>query len=91
MANNPMCLRISDDLRYAVDDLAAKAGLSTSEWIRTALFQIVYGEPPGIDQGYMAGRQIGFRMMQAAFHEAWGIMPTTIEEAMVRLGGNASD
>lgn len=81
----PLCFRLPADLHAAVEDLASQAGVSTSEWVRDVLFRIVYGEPPGIDQGYFTGRQLGFRMMQLAFKDAWDMTPTTPEEAMARL------
>jgi hypothetical protein len=82
----PLCFRLPADLHAAVEDLAQQAGISTSEWVRDVLFRIVYGEPPGIDQGYMTGRQLGFRMMQLAFKDAWDMTPMTAEEATERLG-----
>jgi hypothetical protein len=85
MARGPLCFRLSEDLHVAVEDLAQRAGITTSEWVRDVLYRIVYGEPPGIDQGYITGRQLGFRMMQLAFKDAWDITPTTVEDAMERL------
>jgi hypothetical protein len=46
------------------------------------LYRIVYGEPPGIEAGYIQGRQLGFRMMHLAFAEAWAATPANVEDAM---------
>lgn len=81
----PLCFRLPPDLHAAVASMAENAGISTSEWVRITLHQIVYGQPPGIDDGYIQGRQLGFRVMMLYFNEAWKNKPNTVDEAMAML------
>jgi hypothetical protein len=78
----PLSVRLPPDLQAAVDDMAASAGLTTSEWIRAILHQTVYGEPLTVEAGYFQGRQIGYRMLQRAFVEIYRNTPEGVEEAM---------
>jgi hypothetical protein len=72
--------------------MATQAGLTTSEWVRDVLHRIVYGEPLGIDAGYIQGRSLGFRVVHLAFRDAWERMPTSIEDALELLKeGNPSE
>lgn len=84
--NKPLCLRLPDDLHLAVVQLAANAGMNTSEWMRDVLFRVVYGEPPGVDEGYTQGRQIAvaatFAVVREAISQALASLPATAEEAI---------
>ena len=83
--NSPLCLRLSDDLHAAVIEMAEQQGVTTSEWMRDMLHRVVYNEPPGVEAGYMQGRQLGFRMLHLAFAETWKNLPTNVEDAMAML------
>jgi len=85
----PLCFRLPPDLYAAVTEMAEAEGVTTSEWVRDMLQRIVYGQPPGIDEGYMQGRSLGFRMMHVAFRDAWAQMPTDVHEAMQRIQAEA--
>jgi hypothetical protein len=78
----PICLRMPQDLHAAIEQLSAQAGLSTSEWIRDVLYRAIYGEPPGENQGYVNGRQIGYQILMLAFRDASRSVPESAEEAM---------
>jgi hypothetical protein len=80
--SNPMCLRLPDDLQAAVAQMATEAGVTTSEWIRDLLFRTVYGEPLGVNEGYLHGRSVGYRVAMLACAEAWKHMPATIEDGL---------
>jgi hypothetical protein len=82
---NPLCFRLPPDLHAAVTHAADAAGITTSEWVRDMLHRLVYGEPPGIDAGYIQGRQLGFRMVSLALRDAWNASPATIEGAMAAI------
>jgi len=82
---SPLCIRLPPDLQAAVDHAAAAQGVTVSEWVRDMLHRLVYGEPPGIDAGYIQGRQLGFRMVSIALRDAWAASPATIEEAMAAI------
>ena len=92
MARGPLCVRLPPDIHAAVESLAETAGITASEWVRDQLFRVVYGEPPGIDQGYIAGRNLGYRAMSLIFRDAIKIaveqMPTDVESAqhLLQLG-----
>ena len=85
-ANKPLCLRLPLDLRMAVEQLAANAGVGISEWMRDMLYRTVYGTPPGIEEGYVQGRQIAtsaaFALIRAAVAQALDQLPATAEEAI---------
>lgn len=81
----PLCFRLPPDLHAAVEDAAAAAGITTSEWIRDMLHRLVYGVPPGIEEGYIQGRQLGMRVLQLTVAEAWKAMPITVDDAMAML------
>jgi hypothetical protein len=86
-----ICARLPPDLHAAVAEMASSAGITTSEWVRDMITRIVYGQPPGIDEGYRQGRALGFRMMHLAFRQAWENAPDTIEAAMpIIQAGNPS-
>jgi len=78
----PLCLRLSDDLHMAVIQLAQDQGMNVSEWMRDLLFRVVYGEPPGVNEGYIQGRQIGIAAAFTVIREAIEALPATAEEAM---------
>lgn len=80
-----MSIRLPPDLQAAVEDMAAAAGLTTSEWVRAMLHQTVYGEPLTVEAGYFQGRQIGYRMLQRAFVEIYRNTPEAVEEAMALI------
>jgi hypothetical protein len=65
--------------------MADNAGITTSEWVRDMLQRIVYGQPPGIDEGYMQGRALGFRVMHLAFRNAWDASPTNVDDALAMV------
>jgi hypothetical protein len=81
----PLAFRLPPDLHAAIEDMAANAGVTVSEWVRDMLHRIVYGEPPGIDAGYIQGRSLGFRVVHLAFRDAWERMPTNIEDALAMI------
>ena len=70
----------------AVEQLAANAGVGVSEWLRDMLYRTVYGEPPGVEEGYLQGRQIAtsaaFALIRAAISQALDQLPATAEEAI---------
>lgn len=78
----PLCVRLPPDLHAAVASMASAAGLTTSEWVRGLLNQAIYGDPLNVEAGYFQGRQIGFRMMQRAFAEAYNQTPPAVEDAL---------
>ena len=78
----PRCFRLPPDLDAAIDQAAEAAGITPSEWIRDMLHRIVYGEPPGIEEGYIQGRQLGFRVMQLGLAELWKTLPGNVDDAM---------
>ena len=86
--DGPLCLRLPADLHAAVVQMAEASQITTSEWVRDMLFRIVYGTPPGIDEGYMHGRALGMRIVHHALKTAADHLPTTAEEAqaMLQLG-----
>jgi hypothetical protein len=83
--SNPMCLRLPDDLQAAVAQMAAEAGVTTSEWIRDLLFRTVYGEPLGVNDGYLHGRSIGYRVAVMAYRDTLGAMPETVEAGLALI------
>ena len=76
----PLCLRLPEDLRAAVHQMAEQNGVSPSELVRDLIFRFVYGEPPGIAEGYMQGRAIGYQVAQQALASVQ--MPDNVEDAI---------
>jgi hypothetical protein len=91
--NKPLCLRLPDDLHLAVVQLARDANMNTSEWMRDVLFRVVYGEPPGVDEGYAQGRQIAtaaaLALIRDAVLQAVASLPATAEEAIPLTQGGS--
>jgi len=85
-SSKPLCVRLPDDLHLAVIQLAQDNGMSPSEWMRDMLFRLIYGAPPGIEEGYLQGRNIGIAAAMKTIHlavkNAIDAMPGTVEEAM---------
>lgn len=81
----PICVRLPPDLLAAVTEMADSSGITLSEWLRDMVARLVYGQPLGIDEGYLQGRALGFRVMHLAFQQAWAQAPKTIAEAMPML------
>jgi len=90
---DPLCVRLPDDLLAAVHQHAEQSGVTTSEWIRDLIFRVVYGEPLGMDEGYVQGRNVGYRILLMACREAWQHAPATIEDAikLIQAQGGAVD
>jgi hypothetical protein len=88
---DPICLRLPPDMRVAVTQLAEQQGLNISEWIRELIYRAIYGEAPGVDQGYMQGRALGFQValqgLQTALFEAEERLPPSAEAALPFLQG----
>jgi|SRR5882672_6919503 len=84
----PLCLRLPEDLQAAVYQLAEENGVSPSEFVRDLIFRVVYGEPLGINEGYMQGRALGFRVLQLALSRLE--MPSTAEDAVQFLQDSPS-
>jgi hypothetical protein len=83
MAAHPtMCFKVPIDLQTAIVAMAERDGVSVSEWLRDKVHRIVYGEPLGMEQGYLEGRQLGFRMLQLLFQQTWDQAPATLEDAL---------
>lgn len=84
--NRPLCIRLSTDLHIAVTQLAQNQGMSISEWVRDMLYRIVYNNAPGVEEGYIQGRQIGvaatFSVIRRAIEQAVQELPTTAEDAI---------
>lgn len=85
MSTTTMAFKVPADLHTAIVDMAERNGVTVSEWIRDQMHRIVYGEPLGMEQGYIEGRQLGFRSMQLAFKRAWDLTPEDVESAVVEM------
>ena len=79
---SPVCVRLPLDLHHAVEHAAANANMSVSEWVRDMLYRVVYADPPGIQEGYLAGRSLGLRLMNEQFRQCALALPDSVEEAM---------
>lgn len=79
---SPLCFRLPVDLHQAVEHAAANANMSISEWVRDMLYRVVYADPPGVQEGYLAGRALGLRLMNEQFRQAALALPESVEEAM---------
>lgn len=87
-ARGPLCLRLSDDLHAAVYQMAEQQGVSSSELLRDLISRAVYGEPFGIDEGYLRGRALGYTMVQRALQ--YLDIPASAEEAIQLIQNNPS-
>jgi hypothetical protein len=85
VAHPTLCFKVPADLHTAIVEMAERSGVTASEWLRDQMHRIVYGEPLGMEQGYIEGRQLGFRTLQLVFKDAWDDMPETIEDAVAKM------
>lgn len=85
----PLCIRLPDDIHTAIVAAAKEIGVTSSEYVRDILYRAVYHEPLGIEQGYIEGRQIGFRTLQLVFGDCYEHMPPTVQEAVALVQENA--
>jgi len=79
---HPLCLRLPTDLHTAVVQIAARDGLSISEWVRTLIYRHIYNDSPTADDGYMQGRVLGYQAAMQTLRHAFESIPMSIDDAM---------
>lgn len=79
-AESMFCARLPPDLATAVLDYAEANGLSRTEVVRNAVYQFVYGEQQGPDQGFMTARAFAIKMAHASVDLAAASLPTDMSQ-----------
>lgn len=84
--SDPICLRISDEMRALAGEVATAQGVTLSEWIRVLMTEALYGNGPDINAGYIQARGLALKLSHELLRRATELLPPSYEEAVMYFG-----